>query len=412
DADVSTGRSETGLRDLGAYVRQTVPPSIAPMHEAPWLYRPFYRGYDVNLELRNHSIAALYKAAGSDLELFLHDAHDSTFRDGDGNRISYARWRKADALPLHRVDERPLELLDRATCVTAKVDRDKIVRDDVLEIAAPDRPLLAPNTLYEARIERRAPEPPIAAPPPPAPAEELNRDPVVFRFPFVTSRYTTFFHQIAESGGQVWKQEIETGLLTSSLGSAPGSDDERNPLSEAESRACDAVARAAVGTAAVRERPSRFEVSGLRTAASARAILLRSPEPMDLERIEITVEQTPWTIDLAPSTAEVSLVQVELNRTDPNDEIVDLLVREPMSLDGFRIERWQLPEALPELPGALFADRFDADAAPEPWTVIGLPAEWKRADRGMRLDTPVASPDVPAEPWKRTGSMTVVRDSS
>jgi hypothetical protein len=410
EADLNHSRS--GLFDLTPYVGQTVPPSVVSEGEAPRLHRPFYRGYDVGVRLRANHLGTLYRAAGSDLELFVYDALEQTFRDETGKPIVFSRFRDAERRHLHRVEESWLAMRNAATCVIEPITQEQMRHDQSVVIEDPARPLLAPDTLYEARLERRDTDPPAAVEATPNP-EPLLVGKTVYRFPFVTSRYVSFFHQVHELAGRTRRVDeagVRAALAATATDAVPAGA--RAP-GEAESRACDAVASAVVGAAAVRERALSCELHRLLRDGNPPALLLRSPEPLDPQRVEVVVEQSEWPAAATASTGAITLAQGELGRRRPNEEVVDLLVGETARLDGYTIELRALPDLFVGVAGdALFRDHFEKGAQGvtewlflDPPDVAGGPTRWASVDGGLRQESGAHAPLGSSLDWQQRGPL-------
>lgn len=413
----ASDKSTSGLRDLAPYVRQTTPLSVVAEGEPPRLHRPFYRGYDIRVGLRVNHLGSLYKAASSDLELFLYDPLERTFLDADGKPIVFSRFRDGERRTLHHVEESWLAMFNAAQCVISQVTQSSTKRDQTITIDDPARPLLAPHTLYEARLERREPEQAPNVPPTPSP-EPMPEGKTLYRIPFVTSRYTSFFHQAHDRLDRI--PIFDSAAVRAAVDAATASAlaPSFRPPGEAEWRVCDAVAVAALGEAAARERATTFQVLRLATGSGVPAFLLRSPEPMDDQRVEVHFERTDWPIGVTASSGPVRMAQGELGRARPNDEIVDLLMREPDRLAGFTIETRVLPDLFTSVPdgAALFRDCFEDPATGlaewllfAPPGLVNGPPEWVFVAGGLRQETNASVPFGSALDWQQRGPLALSR---
>lgn len=140
---------ESGVEDLTRYVKQTIPPTVAPAGEPPRLPRPVYRAYDVGVQFNEDYVEQMYRAAGRDLGLYLYDVNGRPAHDSLGRLLTpLNRWGRVPTLELSASDERWLTKLDGARCQLS-VDRSTIPRAVTL---ASEGQLLDPDTLYEGRL--------------------------------------------------------------------------------------------------------------------------------------------------------------------------------------------------------------------------------------------------------------------
>ncbi|HYO16918.1 MAG TPA: hypothetical protein VE685_27280 [Thermoanaerobaculia bacterium] len=143
---------DSGLDDLTRYVRQTTPPTVPRPGEKPILYRPFYRAYDVGVELNENYVETMYRMDGRDLGLYLYDNNNQPARDADGRLLVLGnRWGRAETLTLAERDTRWVTLINGATCLPEKLDPETFPRDSTLVSSGAGR-VLAPDTLYEPRL--------------------------------------------------------------------------------------------------------------------------------------------------------------------------------------------------------------------------------------------------------------------
>lgn len=150
-AGVQTSPFETGLEDLTRYVRATDPQTVTAPGEKPILFRPFYRAFDIGVELNEDYVEQMYRMDRRDLGLYLFTASNEPARDARGRLLALAnRWVPAEELTLSDKETRWITLIDNATCLTTKLDPETFPKDAVL--ASVEERVLAPDTLYEARL--------------------------------------------------------------------------------------------------------------------------------------------------------------------------------------------------------------------------------------------------------------------
>lgn len=144
-------KRDNGLQDLRRYVRQTMPASVPPKGTAPRLASSFYRRYALGIAFDANYVDFMYRLAQRDLGLYLYDANNQPVRDAEGRLVLLANaWGTTPTAILTELETAWLASI--ATCGAATtVDQTKIARDSVLQASAPNQ-VLAPLTLYEARL--------------------------------------------------------------------------------------------------------------------------------------------------------------------------------------------------------------------------------------------------------------------
>jgi hypothetical protein len=141
---------DSGLDDLAAYVRQTIPATVPARGQKPSLPRPVYRAYDVGVEFDENYVDLMYRLAGRDLGLYLYDHNNRPVRDAQGRLVVLSnRWGQAEAQTLTRSQTRTIRTYNASTC--ALLDSDTIQRDVTLASAAEGQVLEA-DAVYEARL--------------------------------------------------------------------------------------------------------------------------------------------------------------------------------------------------------------------------------------------------------------------
>ncbi|MCU1264523.1 MAG: hypothetical protein JWM21_841 [Acidobacteria bacterium] len=159
--------------------------------------------------------------------------------------------------------------------------------------------------------------------------------PVAYRFQFVTSRFTNFFHHLHSYQDETWRVAVVglegagPALRKAASPSAPVTDD--------EVRAYEALATSVLGPAA-RHNPPEVQVTRVDVEGAPLAFLVQSPEPIDWLRTEIALSRTSLarTEPALPGKIKLAAVNFAANRIDV-DSVV-LALREPINLSGYRIE--------------------------------------------------------------------------
>ena len=159
--------------------------------------------------------------------------------------------------------------------------------------------------------------------------------PVAYRFQFVTSRFTNFFHHLHSYQDETWRASV-AGVE----GAGPAlrkAVSPSAPVTDNEVRAYEALATAVLGPAA-KQNPPEVQVTRVDIDGAPLAFLVQSPEPIDWLRTEIALSRTSLarTEPALPGKAKLAAVNFAANRIDV--ESVVLLLREPMDLSGYRIE--------------------------------------------------------------------------
>ncbi|MGB1250220.1 MAG: hypothetical protein ACPG8W_06260 [Candidatus Promineifilaceae bacterium] len=236
--------------------------------------------------------------------------------------------------------------------------------------------------------------------------------PVVYRFPFTTSLFTDFFHHLHSYNDEVWSANISganpavvdaTGQAISPVAAPP---------SEAESRAYAVLADLAVGSAAAQE-PTAVEMTRITHNDTALGLLLRSPEPIDWTRVDISLTETERNVRPATPPTDLKIT----GATFGADQSVQLLARQPLNLNGqtLQYERWPTPRD--QFSGdALFRDSF-AENNFSAWTVVdrgtqSTPSQWQIAGGILRQTSNIWSPPNNRSAIEKRGTMALAGDAA
>ncbi|PVE22767.1 hypothetical protein DC522_19155 [Microvirga sp. KLBC 81] len=182
---------------------------------------------------------------------------------------------------------------------------------------------------------------------------------VVYRFQFTTSRYVNFFHHLHSYRDETWRAALSDAVAVAAAvgaavapAAAPSAD---------EGRAFEQLAAlAGVGS---QPPPAEVQVTRLEIAQPF-ALLVHSPEPIAWSRtaIELLRATRPGAPVVAPRRAK--LTDVSFATAEPNEESVTLLLQEPGSTTGLRIDYRTFPGALASSgpSNVLFAEAFEVTA--------------------------------------------------
>ena len=183
--------------------------------------------------------------------------------------------------------------------------------------------------------------------------------PVPYRFRFTTSDFAHFSAQLHSFNDETWRLALPAGTAVAPesasavAATAAPTDAEWRAFESLADRVIPAGASSASGV-----RVTRIEEVGAPTA-----LLVEGSEPIDWSRATLTVTHT--VADAGPRSLprELAMTAATFGDLQPNDESIDLLVREAFDPTGVVIERREFA-GLPVPGGAgavLFADDFSAD---------------------------------------------------
>ena len=214
----------------------------------------------------------------------------------------------------------------------------------------------------------------------------------VYSFELVTSRFASFFHHLHSYQDEVWRRSVAGTALP---GHAPTPlESVASPVGEAEARAYAAVAEAVLGPARL-ERVSSVEITRVEDADGGGVLgwLVRGPEPFDWPRTSLALSGAPEA-EAAPATPPSRVKIAGAAVGEGPDQPVTLLLREPGSLAGYRVEYRRsspddaaAPDAFAPTPGfenPLLREDFSAVAdgeLPEGWRVVDEPPYTTRESR-------------------------------
>lgn len=166
--------------------------------------------------------------------------------------------------------------------------------------------------------------------------------PAAFVYRFTTSRFSNFAHQVHSYQDETWTHPIDAaavGLLSAAVPSAQAA----NP---AEHRAWDALEASSALDPLVRRPVDALEVNRLVQGSQTVAFLLRSPEPLDVQRTSLQVSRAPRAATGQSVPRALKLTAVSRGSTEPNQESVFAILRDTVDPTGFRVERRRLPPLL------------------------------------------------------------------
>ncbi|HEV7514915.1 MAG TPA: hypothetical protein VGR07_01315, partial [Thermoanaerobaculia bacterium] len=202
--------------------------------------------------------------------------------------------------------------------------------------------------------------------------------PAVYRFQLTTSLYANFFHHLQSFDDQIW-----SGALGSADSLAFAEPLSFAPPGEAETRAYEALAGLALGPAPALQRSARVEVTRLTRPGGGPVLLLRSPEPLGWERLELALSRPAHPLSTPSRPGDLKLTDVAFGTLKPSEEAVTVLCREAASPTRSRIDLRALPGPVVELAGDpfLLLESFADPAALTRFEIVdrgpvGGPSAW------------------------------------
>ncbi|WP_183323977.1 hypothetical protein [Halomonas cerina] len=188
-----------------------------------------------------------------------------------------------------------------------------------------------------------------------------EKAPVAYRFRFTTSQYTDARHQIHSYNDETWQATYPSDAINA-IGALPFLGDPPDPE---EHRGYQTVASAIQGALQL---PGRLEVSRLDHGGTPKALLIRSPEPIDWKTTALTVSRAP-KYDVSPNPPGIlKLIDVGFDQ-DPR---VIVLLRETADISGTVIEyrRSDTSGFAPSLVGGRFHHDLTREATLESLTIV------------------------------------------
>lgn len=178
--------------------------------------------------------------------------------------------------------------------------------------------------------------------------------PVVYRFNFTTSRFANFFHQLHSFQDETWLAQLPPEQISDNdlaLLLSRGVEADTAP-SDDEARAFEKFAGHVLGSAAS-QNPPAVEVTRVERSGAAIAFLVRSPEPLvplsntgtqEWRRTELELRFAGSAAVLPTVPGQVKLTGVTFGANHPNEESVELLIREATDLTGYEIQYRHIPQ--------------------------------------------------------------------
>jgi hypothetical protein len=259
-----------------------------------------------------------------------------------------------------------------------------------------------------------------------------NADPVtkrpspVYRFPFTTSRFAHFTHHVHSFDDVVRAIALGNGVSTGAWMAAAAPLN--TAVSDAESRAFDALAHAVLGAAADGF-PKAFEVTRLEKGGNVLGYLVRSPEPIDWARVDLRMLSAPIAanVDAAMPNA-LKITSVSFATNVPREESVGLLTRDALNVEGYAVDARRIPGPIKGSVeqdllvdgftnsglGLLFSETFGPNALDRYEIIdqgdLSAPSSWSVAGGRIRQSSNIAGGALAAADNAKRGTMAITGD--
>jgi len=259
-----------------------------------------------------------------------------------------------------------------------------------------------------------------------------NADPVtkrpspVYRFSFTTSKFAHFTHHLHSFDDAVLPLALDGGVAAGPwLAAATALN---TPPTDAETRAYDALAHAALGASADGF-PPWVEVTQVSQGANLLGHLLRTPEPLDWTRLNVALSSAAPVAKMAaalPNTLKIT--GVTFASALPNEETVSLVTRDAMDLEGYAVETRQISgplkttvaqdllvdEFTDSARGLLFEENFGPNAL-DRYTIIDqgnlfAPSSWSVSGGKIRQISNIGGGVLAAGDNAKPGTMAITGD--
>ncbi len=163
-----------------------------------------------------------------------------------------------------------------------------------------------------------------------------------FAFDFVSSEHVNYFHLVQARRTPVWDIETEGGDKERSIAelaalSSAAAAQSGAPPSAVETRQYEDLAQLWLGPGLVRD-PTSPEVHRLLRGGAPLGWLIRSPEPWDWTRSEITLRHSVEAMPPSHVLGPVKITGAALGASSADDEYIDLIALEDVRLAGWKLQ--------------------------------------------------------------------------
>lgn len=298
------------LANLQAYVGRTIPASSTP--DKPVVTH--YRSYDVGLEFNEDYVEQLYLSAGFDLRLRLYDTNGNPIKDEGGTVLDLPNaWGQNPYLRQTKEEFAYTTMLGRTGCYSVSESA------SATETFYEEQHLLLPASAQFKAVFR------------------TDDDDELYNFHFRTSRYAHFLHHMQSFVDVAWDEfalmgapatyDIDLLTLDTALtsGLAPH-------IQFAQLWDFFQLAQA-------RPLPAQTELALLRDHKQNYGWVFESPEPMDTDRVEMSLRYVPGGHPVEPIVPAALKLLGRGSETiaGKSIEYLEVLVQTGMDLEGYRL---------------------------------------------------------------------------
>ncbi|MEO6156600.1 MAG: hypothetical protein ABIQ39_03110, partial [Ilumatobacteraceae bacterium] len=200
-------------------------------------------------------------------------------------------------------------------------------------------------------------------------------------------------------------------------------------VSDGESRAFDALAHAALGAAADGF-PAAVEVTRLQKSGTDVGFLVRSPEPIIWNRVDLRLASAPEAAKVdAVMPSALKLTAASFATSVPSEESIGLVARDSLNLEGYAVDLRRVPgpikgsvehdllidEFSVSGRGLLFTETFGPNALDRYQIVdqgtMAAPSAWSVAGGRIRQSSNIAGGALQAADNAKPGTMAIMGDS-
>jgi hypothetical protein len=182
--------------------------------------------------------------------------------------------------------------------------------------------------------------------------DDLRDNPsTAYRIDFITSKYTNFHHHLHSFDDRLFDPPnglgLDGGTLGQNFGTAidvpgtPGSAPGLGTVTDAEARAFEKLEQATLGDAKI-QAPAGLEILRASPDGQTGALMVRSPEPFDWARTQLSVASVEEVLTLG-LPGDVKITGATFSAS-PAEESVTLVVRSATNLTGRVVEWRPLPD--------------------------------------------------------------------
>jgi hypothetical protein len=309
---------EEPLKDLSSYINYSIPAGAAADEAQQFIYR----SYDIGVVYNDSYIDQMYQMANLPIKIRLRDNNNLPVLNAAGEELELLNlWGDNPQLSQTREEEHYQDMLDESGCIVMATT---VIVESNNELIASSRDLLlSPRSQYKAQV--------IA-----------GENTPIHEFTFLTSRYANFMQHIHSFADRVWNHfdllgdadyEADTIMLEQILNNT----EEEHIKFEQLMGLFDLNPRLL---------PERSEVMLINDKNKKHAFLLETPEPLDWDRCESSVqfankiepvEEFNDTRKITGGSVQVGISNIR-TIVVANNQWVEMLLMESADLTDFVID--------------------------------------------------------------------------